>query len=107
MTEAEKTARAVLAAAALVDHRIREPDPNVVRAWAHVLGDIDRQRALDAVARHYRTQTRVLLPADVLEENHSRAPYFKPLPPLPPKPTDPEVGRRGIAACREALGRTR
>jgi hypothetical protein len=84
MTEAEKTARAVLAAAALVDHRIREPDPNVIRAWARILGDIDQQHALDAVVRHYRTETRVLLPADVLERqavgnDPDRSPAYRPV----------------------------
>lgn len=83
MTEAEKTARAVLAAAALVDHRIREPDAGVIKAWATVLGDVDRARALDAVRRHYRTETRVLLPADVLAtaalgEDPDRLPYYVP-----------------------------
>lgn len=83
MTEAEQTARAVLAAASLVDHRIREPDANVIRAWASILGDIDRQRALDAVVRHYRTETRVLLPSDVLQgqrigEDPDRMPAYRP-----------------------------
>lgn len=83
MTEAEQTARAVLAAASLVDHRIREPDPHVIKAWAALLGDIDRRAALDAVKRHYQRETRVLLPHDVLypataNDEADRHPSYRP-----------------------------
>jgi hypothetical protein len=61
MTPDEQLARAVLAAASVYDARIREPDPNVIRAWATGLHGLNPQRVLDAVAEHYRTSTDTIM----------------------------------------------
>lgn len=65
MTADQQLARAVLTAAAVYDHRFREPDPNVAAAWARALAGLDPQRAVDAVNEHYRTSTETLLPGHV------------------------------------------
>jgi hypothetical protein len=102
-----ETARAVLAAASLVDPRIRKPDPAVAGAWAMVLAGVDRRRALEAVRRHYAASAEVLMPADVRRLASERVPpYRQPLAALPHAPaTDAGRIRRGLAACRAALAR--
>lgn len=112
MTTADDTARAILAAASLIDPRIREPDPAVIRAWAVVLGDIDRPAALNAVRDHYRTETRPLMPADVLRApalgaDPDRLPSAQPLRELLTgrPPLDPDRNRTHLGGIRRALTR--
>lgn len=69
-TRAEQLARAVLAAASVYDARVREPDPNVIRAWARGLDGLDTQRVLAAVERHYRTSTETLMLGHITELVH-------------------------------------
>jgi hypothetical protein len=100
-----ETARAVLAAASLVDPRIRKPDPAVARAWAAVLSGVDRVQALEAVRRHYAASSEVLMPADVRRlARESDPPHSRTLSALPRAPgTDAGRIRRGLAACRASV----
>lgn len=61
-----ETAAAVLAKASLYDPTFARPDAGVAVAWAEALGPVDKADALQAVADHYATQTRRVMPADVL-----------------------------------------
>lgn len=60
------TAKAVLAKASLFDQTLATPDLAIAVAWAEALGNIDQDDALDAVTSHYTTQTRRIMPADVI-----------------------------------------
>lgn len=85
MTPAEQLARSVLAVASVYDHKVREPDAAVIRAWASVLDGLDPQRVMRAVERHYRTSTETLMPAhitrlvDALGADPDRHPGYRPL----------------------------
>jgi len=96
----------VLAKCAAYDRRtIGEAD---VAAWHEALGDLELAPCLAAVATHYRDTTTWAMPAHIRAiVKPNRPPYLRPLPALDAPPRNPEVGRRGIAACREALRRTR
>lgn len=53
----------LLAACAMYDFRtVEKPD---VAAWAHVIGDLDYDDAMEAVRRHYQAQTDRMMPAHV------------------------------------------
>lgn len=62
---AVEAARAVLAAASLVDSTMPKPDVNVLRMWAEILGDIDVDAAKRAIIAHYGEEHRRIMPADV------------------------------------------
>jgi len=61
------TARAVLAAASLIDPTMPKPDANALRMWAELLGDVDPDRAVRAVKGHYSDEHRRVMPSDVLK----------------------------------------
>lgn len=65
MNPAEQVARAALTTAAVYDHRFREPDPLVARAWATALAGLDADGVIAAVNEHYRTSTDTLMPGHV------------------------------------------
>ncbi len=55
---------AMLAACSALDGRVVTDD--TVSAWHDVLGGLPLDRAVPAVREHYRTETRRLMPADVV-----------------------------------------
>jgi hypothetical protein len=61
------TAKAVLAKASLFDQTFARPDMGIAVAWAEAFGDMDQADAMQVVTEHYRSQTRRLMPADVLD----------------------------------------
>lgn len=63
-----REANVLLTQAALLDGRLRrEPEERaqMATAWAQVLADVPLQPALEALAAHYREQTRSVMPADI------------------------------------------
>lgn len=63
-----ETAKAVLANASLIDPSFGNPDVNMLRKWAQILGDVDPRDALRAVDDHYsRPQPPRLMVGDVLD----------------------------------------
>lgn len=60
------TAKAVLAKASLFDQTFSTPDLGVAVAWAEALGRTNQADAVRAVTEHYQTQTRRIMPADVI-----------------------------------------
>lgn len=60
------TAKAVLAKASLYDQTFSTPDLGVAVAWSEVLGQTNRDDALAVVATHYATETRRIMPADIV-----------------------------------------
>jgi hypothetical protein len=64
-----REANVLLTQAALLDSRLRrdpEERAQMATAWAQVLADVPITRALDALAEHYREQTRSVMPADIV-----------------------------------------
>jgi hypothetical protein len=80
---AEQTARAVLAKASAYDPMFRNPDPIILAAWTEALGTLDIGACLAVVTEHYRTETRSLMPADVIagvkRETGGSLPYHRPM----------------------------
>lgn len=71
----------VLAKAAAYDPSMPRTNDATLLAWAEALGNLDREAALAAVARHYRTETRRIMPADVVnavDSPQSRMPAYRP-----------------------------
>lgn len=60
-----KTATDVLSKIAAYDSTFPRPDHAVIMAWSEILDGQDRDDCLTAVADHYRTETRRIMPADV------------------------------------------
>lgn len=60
------TAKAVLAKASLLDQSFANPDLGIAVAWAEILRDTNPADAVQVVATHYATETRRIMPADVL-----------------------------------------
>lgn len=61
-----ETAGLVLAKASAFDQTFVKPDDSVILAWAEAIGDRSLHDCLDVVTGHYRSETRRLMPADVL-----------------------------------------
>lgn len=66
MMAAIDTAKAVLAKASLFDQTFATPDLGIAVAWSEALGDLDKTDAMRAVTEHYASQTRRIMPADVI-----------------------------------------
>lgn len=100
----DETAR-VLAKCAAYDRRtIGRAD---VAAWSEALADLAVDDCLTAVAAWYSEHREFAMPADIRRLARPKTPpYWRQLPALPPA-VDPEVGRRGIAACRAVLATRR
>lgn len=59
----------LLTNAALIDGRLRrdaQERADMATAWARVLGDISLPAGMDALAAHYREETRSVMPADIV-----------------------------------------
>lgn len=80
---AEMTARAVLAKASAYDPMFRNPDPVILAAWTEALGALNVDACLMVVTEHYRTETRTLMPADVItgvrQKSGGATPYHRPM----------------------------
>lgn len=48
------------------DQTFANPDPAIAMAWAEIIGDLDMEDCLTAVAEHYTNETRRLMPKDVI-----------------------------------------
>lgn len=65
----EREANVLLTKIALIDGRFRrepEEQAEMAIAWAEVLSDVALQDARDAVIQHYATETRGIMPADII-----------------------------------------
>jgi hypothetical protein len=59
----------LLTNAALIDGRLRrdaQERADMATAWARVLADVPLDAGLDALAAHYREETRSVMPADIV-----------------------------------------
>lgn len=61
------TASNILGKASLLDQTFARPDPGIAMAWAEAIGDVNREDALEVVTEHYRTETRRLMPKDIID----------------------------------------
>ncbi|GAA3890389.1 hypothetical protein GCM10022243_64110 [Saccharothrix violaceirubra] len=57
----------LLGAAAAVDPKVPQPDPDVLDMWAAILDDVPADIAAEAVREHYRRRVETVMPADVVE----------------------------------------
>jgi len=61
------TASLVLGKASLLDQTFARPDAGIAFAWAEAMGDVNREDALTVVTEHYRSETRRIMPKDILD----------------------------------------
>lgn len=104
----------VLAKASFIDPRAPKMNPIVCQAWADVFASapfrLSQPAALAAVAEHYATESRSLMPADVvrLARAHQQRPMPAQRPELPPGRWDiteeqKRLNVRGLAHVNEII----